>query len=92
MISTKKTLSSEFIKCRSIWFLFLIELDWNPKALNPLDRIPESFFPVVIDLLIKAKYIGQNQEFYLNESRKYMKYLSKGGKPSKKILSDNLNA
>ena len=71
---------SEFLRCRKIWFLFLIELNGNPKAVNPLEIVPESFWPSVTDLLIKAKYIGQNQEYYLCESRKYIDYLSKGGK------------
>ena len=74
-------LESEFIKCKSIWFIFLTELNWNPQAINPLDIVPESFSPKVTELLIEAKYIGQNQEYYLRESDKYMDYLSKGGKP-----------
>ena len=77
--------SSEFIRCKSIWFLFLTELNWNPKAINPLDILPESFWPEVIDLLIESKYIGQKKEHYLRESDKYMDYLSKGGKPFKVI-------
>ena len=73
--------SSDFIRCKSIWFLFLTELNWNPYATNPLEIVPESFWPEVTDLLIEAKYIGQNKEYYLRESDKYMDYLSKGGKP-----------
>ena len=73
--------SSDFIRCQSIWFLFLTELNWNPKAINPLEIVPESFWPEVTDLLIEAKYIGQKREFYLRESDKYIDYLSKGGKP-----------
>ena len=73
--------SSDFIKCKSIWFLFLSELNWNPNAINPLELVPESFWPEVTDLLIEAKYIGQKREFYLRESDKYIDHLSKGGKP-----------
>ncbi len=74
-------LSSEFISCKSIWFLFLTELDWNPNAINPLEILSESFCPEVTELLIESKYIGQNKEYYLRESDKYIDYLSKGGKP-----------
>ena len=74
---------SDFIRCKSIWFLFLTELNWDPQAINPLEIVPESFWPEVTDLLIEAKYIGQNIEYYLRESDKYMDYLSKGGKPFK---------
>ena len=77
--------SSDFIRCKSIWFLFLTELNWNPKAINPLEIVPESFWPKVTDLLIEAKYIGQNREYYLRESDKYIDYLSKGGRPFKGI-------
>ena len=73
--------SLDFLRCKSIWFLFLTELNWNPKAINPLEIVPESFWPEVTDLLIEAKYIGQKHEFYLSESDKYIEYLSKGGKP-----------
>ena len=72
---------SDFIRCKFIWFLFLTELNWNSKATNPLEIVPESFWPDVTDLLIEAKYIGQSKEYYLRESDKYMDYLSKGGKP-----------
>ncbi len=72
---------SDFSRCKSIWFLFLTELNWNPKAINPLEIVPQSFWPEVFDLLIEAKYIGQNREYYLRESDKYIDYLSKGGKP-----------
>ena len=75
--------SSEFLKCKSIWFLFLTELNWNPYAINPLDLIPD-FWPEVTYLLIEAKYIGQSRNYYLRESDKYMNYLSKGGQPFKK--------
>ena len=78
--------SLDFLKCKSIWFLFLTELNWNPKAINPLEIVPESFWPEVTDLLIEAKYIGQKKEYYLRESDKYIEYLSKGGKPIKIIL------
>ena len=73
--------SSDLISCKLIWFLFLTELNWNPQAINPLELVPESFWPEVTDLLIEAKYIGQNREYYLRESDKYIVYLSKGGKP-----------
>ena len=72
-----------FLRCKSIWFLFLTELNWNPKAVNPLELVPESFWPEVMELLSEAKYIGQTREFYLRESDKYIDYLSKGGKPFK---------
>ena len=81
MNKINKDLSSDFIRCKSIWFLFLSELNWNPKAINPLEIVPESFWPEISDLLIEAKYIGQSQEFYRRESYKYINYLSKGGKP-----------
>ena len=88
MNNITKDCSSEFIRCKSIWLLFLTELNWNPQAINPLEIVPESFLPEVTDLLFEAKYIGQNQEFYLRESDKYMNYLSKGGQPFKyRILS-----
>ena len=83
MNKINKNSSSEFLRCKGIWFLFLIELNGNPKAANPLEIVPESFWPSVTDLLIKAKYIGQNREYYLCESRKYIEYLSKGGKAFK---------
>tara|TARA_Y100001968_G_C19354420_1_gene716410 strand:- start:623 stop:880 length:258 start_codon:yes stop_codon:yes gene_type:complete len=73
--------SYEFTKCQLIWFLFLTELNWNPDAINPLEIVPESFWPEVTDRLIEAKYIGQNKEYYLRESYKYMDFLSKGGRP-----------
>jgi len=60
-------------------------LNWNPKAINPLEIVPETYWPDLIDLLNEAKYIGQNREHYLRESDKYMDYLSKGGKPFKGI-------
>ena len=75
---------SDFAKCKSIWYSFLAELNWNPIAINPLELVPESFWPDVTDLLIEAKYIGQSRNYYLRESDKYMDYLSKGGKPLKK--------
>ena len=73
----------EFKKCKSIWFLFLTELNWNPYAINPLDLVPESFWPEVTHLLNEARYIGQSRSHYLRESDKYMDYLSKGGRPFK---------
>ena len=85
MNKIKKSSSSDFIRCKSIWFLFLTELNWNPKAINPLEIVPETYCPDLVDLLIEAKYIGQNREHYLRESDKYMDYLSKGGKPFKGI-------
>ena len=75
--------SSHFISCKFIWFLFLTELNGNPQAINPLEIVPESFWPEVTDLLIEAKYIGQKRDYYLRESDKYIVYLSKGGKPFK---------
>jgi len=83
MNKIKKSSSSDFIRCKSIWFLFLTELNWNPKAINPLEIVPETYWPELIDLLIEAKYIGQNNEYYLRESDKYIDYLSKGGKSFK---------
>ena len=80
-----KETSSDFIRCKLIWFLFLTELNWNPQAINPLEIVPELFWPGVTDLLIEAKYIGQKREYYLRESDKYIDYLSKGGKPFKGI-------
>ena len=74
---------SDFKKCKLIWFLFLTELNWNQDAINPLELVPESFWPEITDLLIKAKYIGQSRSYYLRESDKYMDYLSKGGRPFK---------
>ena len=74
---------SDFKKCKSIWFMFLTELNWNPNAINPLELVPESFWPEVTDLLIEAGYIGQKRNYYLGESDKYMNYLSKGGCPFK---------
>ncbi len=79
---------TDLIKLSSIWFLFLTELNWNPKAINPLEIISEFFPPEVTDLLIEAKYIGQNHKYYLRESDKYMDYLSKGGIPFKGNCSD----
>ena len=74
---------SDFIKCKSIWFLFLTELNWNPNAINPLELLSELLGPEITDLLIQARYIGQNRDYYLRESDKYMNYLSKGGSPFK---------
>jgi len=54
---------SDFTKCKSIWFLFLTELNWNPNAINPLELVPESFWPEVTDLLIEARYIGQSRNY-----------------------------
>ena len=85
MKQINKDCSTDFIRCKSIWFLFLTELNWNPKAINPLEMVPESFWPEVNDLLIEAKYIGQNREYYLIQSDKFIDYLSKGGKPFKGI-------
>tara|TARA_Y100001968_G_C19414438_1_gene748218 strand:- start:1880 stop:2137 length:258 start_codon:yes stop_codon:yes gene_type:complete len=85
MNKTSNDVSSEFIKCKMIWFLFLTELNWDSKAINPLELIPEDYGTEVVDFLIEARYIGQNREYYLRESDKYMNYLSKGGKPFKGI-------
>tara|TARA_Y100001968_G_scaffold141994_1_gene129795 strand:+ start:83 stop:340 length:258 start_codon:yes stop_codon:yes gene_type:complete len=81
MNSRNKKCLTDFIKCKSIWFLFLTELNWNPDAINPLELVPESFWPEVTDLLIEARFIGQSRSHYLRESDKYMDYLSKGGRP-----------
>ena len=81
MTDMNSNISSDFIKCKAIWFLFLTELNWNPMAINPLELVPESFWPEVTDLLIESKYIGQNRNYYLRQSDKYMNYLSKGGSP-----------
>ena len=85
MKKINKDSSSDIIRCKSIWFLFLTELNWNPKAINPLEMVPESFWPEVTDFLIEAKYIGQKRDYYLRESVKFIDYLSKGGKPFKGI-------
>ena len=85
MNSKNKDLLSDFIKCKSIWFIFLTELNWNQDAINPLELVPESFWPDVMELLIEARYIGQSRNYYLRESDKYMDYLSKGGKPFKEV-------
>ena len=85
MEKINKDSSSDIIRCKSIWFLFLTELNWNPKAINPLEMVPESFWPEVTDFLIEAKYIGQKRDYYLRESVKFIDYLSKGGKPFKGI-------
>jgi len=63
--------------------MFLTELNWNPNAINPLELVPESFWPEVTDLLIEARYIGQKRNYYLAKSDEYMNYLSKGGSPFK---------
>ena len=78
-------MNSEFIRCKSIWFLYLTELNWNQQATNPLEIVSNSFLPEVTDLLIEAKYIGQTKEHYLRESDKYIDHISKGGKPFKVI-------
>ena len=74
---------SDFIKCKLIWYQFLSELNWNPEAINPLELIPESFWPEVTVLLIEARYIGQSRNYYIRESDKYIDYLSNGGRPFK---------
>ena len=81
---------SDFNRCKSIWFLFLTELNWNPNAINPLELVPESFLPEVTYLLIDAKYIGQSRNYYLRESDKYVDYLSKGGRPFREHLKSNV--
>ena len=75
--------SLDFIKCKSIWYQFLTELNWDSNAINPLELVPESFWPEVTDLLIEARYIGQKRNYYLAKSDEYMNYLSKGGSPFK---------
>ena len=77
--------SFDFLKCKTIWFQFLMELNWNPNAINPLELVPDSFGPEVANLLVKARYISQSRNYYLRESDKYMNYLSKGGRPFKRI-------
>ena len=72
---------SDVTSCESIWFQFLTELNWNPNAINPLELVPESFWPEVTDFLIEKRYIGQSRNYYIRESDKYMDYLSKGGRP-----------
>ena len=83
MNKIKTNCLSDFIKCRSIWYIFLTELNWNPNAINPLELVPESFGPEITDLLIEARYISQSRDYYLSESDKYMDFLSRGGKPFK---------
>ena len=68
----------EFTRCHYIWFNFLLELNGNPKAVNPLECIYQSFWPEVCELLKEAKYIGQTQEFYLSQSDKYCDQLGRG--------------
>ena len=81
---------SDFNRCKSIWFLFLTELNWNPNAINPLELVSESFLPKITYLLIDAKYIGQSRNYYLRESDKYVDYLSKGGRPFREHLKSNV--
>ncbi len=83
MNKIKSDCYSALIKCNTIWFTFLTELNWNPNAINPLELVLKSFWPEVSDLLIQSGYIGQKRNFYLRESDKYMNYLSKGGCPFK---------
>ena len=83
MININSYNLSELNIYKSIWFMFLTELNWNPNAINPLDLISESLRPEVNALLIEARYLGQSSSYYLRESDKYMDYLSKGGKPFK---------
>ena len=78
-------IQNEFEQCKWIWYLYLCELNWNPQAVNPLEIVPESFWPCVTDLLIENKFIGQNKEFYLKKSDEYICYLSAGGKPFRKV-------
>ena len=54
MKKIKSDFFSGFNKCKLIWFLFLTELNLNPNAINPLDLIPESFGPVVTDILTEV--------------------------------------
>ena len=75
----------DFIRCQSIWFLFLTELNWDPQAINPLEIVPEFLGSEVTGLLIEARYIGQKRQYYLRESDKYIDYLGRGGKPFKGI-------
>ncbi len=74
----------EFTRCKLMWFSYLQELNWNPKTINPLERVAEiysSFWPEVVVLLQENGYTGMPHEHYLKESGKYCDYLSKGGKP-----------
>tara|TARA_B100000214_G_C23740104_1_gene522877 strand:- start:17 stop:274 length:258 start_codon:yes stop_codon:yes gene_type:complete len=75
--------SFAFIQCKSIWFIFLTELNWNPNAINPLEIIIEFYSPELLNTLIELKFIGQDNRYYLRESDRYMDYLSKGGIPFK---------
>lgn len=68
----------EFTRCHYIWFGFLIELNWNPDAVNPLECVYQSFWPEVYELLKKAKYVEQTQAYYLSQSDKYCDQLGKG--------------
>ena len=76
-----QTIQEEFERCKWIWYLYLCELNWNYKAINPLEILYEFYGHELSNLLREAKFIGQNQEFYLNQSDKYIDFLSKGGRP-----------
>ena len=76
-----KNIEYEFERCKWIWSLYLCELNWNNKAVNPLELAPESFWPEITDRLIEGNYIGKNREYYLKQSLEYTAYLGRGGKP-----------
>ena len=74
----------EFTCYKCMWFNYMLELNWDPTATNPLERVAEvysSVWPEVIALLEDAHFIGMPQDYYLQESDKYCDYLGKGGKP-----------
>ena len=64
MNNTSEYCLTEFKKCKSIWFLFLSELNWNPNAINPLELVPEPFWPELFNLLIETRYIGHKRSFF----------------------------
>tara|TARA_Y100001968_G_scaffold146934_1_gene134393 strand:+ start:223 stop:480 length:258 start_codon:yes stop_codon:yes gene_type:complete len=76
----KQKIKEEFMRCQWIWHLYLCELNWNHQAINPLEIVPESFWPEVTDLLKQENYIGHSQDFYLKQSDIYVEFLSKGGR------------
>tara|TARA_Y100001968_G_scaffold324496_1_gene363932 strand:- start:14933 stop:15199 length:267 start_codon:yes stop_codon:yes gene_type:complete len=76
----------EFIRCERIWLLYLCELNWEQKAVNPLDAISDKFSPQLSDLLIRKKYIGQSQDFYLKKSDDFSYLLGKRIKAHPKNL------
>ena len=73
----EKIVNYEFIRCKRIWLLYLCELNWDQRAVNPLDVISEKLAPELTDLLIMQKYIGQTQDFYLKKSDEFSLALGK---------------